>query len=187
MLTNTLATLLCNGNPLSREITILGDFNTDYSATSNPGKKKLKEIEIKYNLRQLIKAPTRQTSTTSTTIDLIFTSIPTELIVLSGIHKHILISDHLSTFVIKKKRREHHSKKIIHVRNKSNYNKEHFSYLLTDHPKWQDYWYQQQTQNQLWDMIVCIITECLDFLCPMKRCVIRIDQPDWFDGDLRNN
>ena len=79
---------LGKGNPNSKEAYIIGDFNVDYSRCSKDITKiKLKDLEVKYNMRQLIKGNTRETISCISTIDLLFTTVPQEDIVASGVIK----------------------------------------------------------------------------------------------------
>ena len=72
----------------------LGDLNIDFMATFN---NRGHDIELTYQLKQLIKDNTRVTNTSKTTIDLIYTNVP---------HYHskyvtpLCISDHYMTFTI---------------------------------------------------------------------------------------
>ena len=103
-LTNVLNQYIGRGNPNGKEIYIIGDFNVDYSRCSkDTTKTKLKDLEVKYSLRQLIKKPTRETKTCKSIIDLLFTSVPKEDIITSGV-LDVTISDHLPIFVIKRKK-----------------------------------------------------------------------------------
>ena len=66
-----LSTVLCKGNPMDKELYLLGDFNIDYSRGDDANKACLKVLENKYNMSQIIKVPTRITSTNKSIIDLI--------------------------------------------------------------------------------------------------------------------
>jgi len=81
-----------------KEIIILGDFHCDYTNTSNNSTNTLKFITDLYDFQQLINEPTRSTTMTSSTIDLIFTNLP-ERISKSGVI-HCGISDHNLIFCI---------------------------------------------------------------------------------------
>ena len=71
-LNSVLSQYIGKGNPNGKEIYIIGDFNVDYSRCSKDTTKiKLKDLEVKYNLRQLIKNPTRETKTCKSIIDLL--------------------------------------------------------------------------------------------------------------------
>ena len=146
----------------------------------------LKAVEFKYNLRQIITAPTRQTHNSKSLIDLIFTTVPAELVTASGVDQQTIISDHLSVYIIKKKLLEHHPKKQIRVHKKIKYDTDYFRNLILDDPGWKLFWCDTGTVNEKWGIVVEIITRCLNILCPIKVITIRQVQPDWFDGELRS-
>ena len=81
---------------------IMGDLNCNMLPTSciNINTQTLLNIADIYNLKQLIREPTRITPSSSTLIDVIFTSHPNN-ISCSGV-SHISISDHSLVFVYRK-------------------------------------------------------------------------------------
>ena len=182
---NTLTEILGIGNVNSLECYILGDFNIDYLQEGTRGKQNLRNIEHKFNIRQIITSPTRQTINSKSLIDLLFTTTPADLITASGIRKNVLISDHLPVYVIKKKKREKHPNTHIYIRKTALYQAEYFKNLLLDDEGWQAFWYETLNPNELWDITVEIITRCLNVLCPLKRITVRKNQPNWFDGELK--
>ena len=70
------------------------EYKLDASLSSNP----LHEIEILYGMRQLINSPTRVTLTTSTLVDVIF-STEHESYIVTGVY-NISLSDHYMTYTI---------------------------------------------------------------------------------------
>ena len=182
---NTLHNLIGNTTPSLKECFILGDLNIDYMKHDSSETKKLKDVEFVYNLRQIITSPTRQTQNSKSIIDHIFTTLSPDLITSSGADSHITISDHLPVYIVKKKPREYHPKKQIKIQKKGLYNPDYFRNFLLDDPGWQLYWCCTNTVNDMWRIIVEIITRCLNVLCPIRKIIIRQDQQDWFDGDLR--
>ena len=137
-------------------------MNIDYLQPENADTKKLKEIEFKYNLRQLISSPTRYAQNSKSIIDLIFTTLSPDLIISSGVEKAIILTDHLPVYIIKKKAREHHPKRKIQVRKKSIYNPDYFKNLLLSDLGWQNFWCIHATIDELWGRFVDIITRCLN-------------------------
>ena len=184
-LRTTLTELLGVGNVNSCECYILGDFNIDYLHDTTLGKQKLKDIEYMYNIRQIITSPTRQTINSKSLIDHIFTTTSKDLIVASGVMKNVLISDHLPVIVVKKKKRESHPKTHIYIRKTALYQPDYFKNLLLDDKGWQTYWQETLSPDELWDIIVEIVTRCLNVICPLKRITVRRNQPNWFDGELK--
>ena len=47
------------------------------------------------------------------------------------------------------------------------------------------FWKGKLSLDQLWDLMVNIFTENLNTLCPVKKIRIRVNEPSWFDGELR--
>ena len=111
--------MMVRGNPNGRDI--IGDFNIDYlKRNRDVNKMKLKSLEEKYNLKQVITTRTRETVNTKSVIDLIFTTLRSDLMSDSGTLKNP-VSDHLPTYLIRKKKREYHPKKTILVRKRLMY------------------------------------------------------------------
>ena len=186
-LDKTLSLLVGKGNPNNKELYILGDFNIDFSRKNSDGDKtKLKDIIItKYNMRQLIKTPTHSTSNSNSLIDLIFTSVSPNLVIDSGT-LNVCISDHLPIYIRKKKKREKHPKKTIHIRRTVMYKYDNFACILVDDPNWYSFWNDSHDVDALWDIMVNTITNTLDILCPWIQIQIREDQPDWYDGEINS-
>ena len=180
----SLHTLLGRGNPGEKELYILGDLNIDYlKRNRDVDKMRLKEIEEKFNIHQIIKTPTRVTTNTKSLIDLILTTVAPNLIHDSGVLKNPL-SDHLPVYIIRKKKREHTTRKTIVVRDMSMYNVENLAYVLKDDIRWETFWNGALGIDAMWELMVKIFTETLECICPWKRIKIRDGQPEWFDGEL---
>ena len=61
---------------ITEDIILMGDLNFNYVLDESLSKNPVHYIESLYNLHQLVTSPTRVTPTTSTTLDLILTSMP---------------------------------------------------------------------------------------------------------------
>ena len=85
------------------ETIIMGDMNVNYRDRHSVTFDWLKDFERIYNLKQLIKDPTRVTIRSKTTIDLIWMDM--NHVAKAGVVDTIL-SDHMPVFVVKKKGRE---------------------------------------------------------------------------------
>ena len=59
---------------LNENIILMGDLNCNYTFYESLSYNPLHQIEVLYNMRQLITPPTRVTLTTSTLIDVLFTN-----------------------------------------------------------------------------------------------------------------
>lgn len=78
---------------------MLGDLNIRYNSPS-PALSKIKNLEHKYNLDQVINRPTRSTASSSNILELIFTDSP--YVSYSG-PVEINLSDHEPVIIIRKK------------------------------------------------------------------------------------
>ena len=182
-LEGNLLSKLDRGNPQNMELYILGDLNKDYTRGADQNKPKMKDLEIKYSMRQLIVQPTRITLHCKSTIDLVYTTIANDLIIDSGV-LDVHISDHLLVFVIKKKRRERHIKRDIYVRKAALYSYDIFSNVILDDARWKTFWEPTLTVDELWELLITIIRDSLNKICPFKRISIREKQHDWYDGEI---
>lgn len=76
-----------------KEVILMSDFNINWEHKSS--KKALKQITDRFDLTQLVKGPTRITSTSSTQIDLVFSNKPERVIqsfnMVTGLSDHNLI------------------------------------------------------------------------------------------------
>ena len=63
-----------HAHSLNENIILMGDLNYNYKFDESLGCNPLHQIEVLYNMRQLITSPTRVTLTTSTLIDVLFTN-----------------------------------------------------------------------------------------------------------------
>ena len=76
----------------------MSDRNYDYKLDESPSSNPIHQIEISYGMRQLINSPTRVTLTTSTLIDVMF-STEHESHIVTGVY-NISHSDHYMTYII---------------------------------------------------------------------------------------
>ena len=83
----------------NENIMLMGDLNYDYKLDETLSSNPLHQIEILYGMWQLIKSPTRVTLTTSTLIDVMF-STQHEYHVVTGVGPYISLSDHYMTYII---------------------------------------------------------------------------------------
>ena len=108
-----------------KEIILIGDTNCDLSNSEDNNTKHMCELYNLFSLKQLIEEPTRETLSSSTLIDHIATSSPSN-IVESGVLQ-ISMSDHFMVFCIRKfngsLQKEH---KMIKSRRMKNFNEQAF-------------------------------------------------------------
>ena len=162
------------------ELTIIGDFNINYRKTASPEYKALKELERTYQLRQYITNPTRVTNKVKSTIDLILSNM--SKVNASGVIPH-LIADHFPIYIVKKKDRN--DKRFVHSfgRSYKHYNKEMFQNLIQTNMKWRSFWNKTNDPNILWDLMLLIIVDAINVLCPIKRMRMRTNVPGWINRE----
>ena len=164
------------------EIAIMGDFNVNYSLRHTPAFKALKNFERNFNLDQIIKAPTRIVKNSKTHLDLIFTNM--EHIISSGVLDFAL-SDHLPIFLIRKKQKTKPSYAHTRGRSYNYYRKDNFQDDIKCHPRWKSFWdLEENKPDEMWDVMLEIITEVSDFHAPLKDMKVREDTPPWITKDL---
>lgn len=111
------------------EIFICGDMNINYSQSNSPGLKKLKNLESKYNLSQIISRPTRCTARCNSILDLIFTN---SLNISYASPVEVNISDHEPVVAIRKSVRKKLPKFSFTCHSFHNYSKPDFQMDLDD-------------------------------------------------------
>ena len=150
--------LIClkNKYDIEPEIFIMGDCNIDYLKPGDPSTKLLKWIEHSTGLRQLMKQPTRY-STTNSCIDLIFTNC--NKVKCSNIHDYN-VSDHQMISLTRK----HLSKPTISDsflgQTYKNNNKENFQTILNNQ-NWETF-YKCGNPSQAWSILSNIILSVID-------------------------
>ena len=50
--------------------------------------------------------------------------------------------------------------------------------------KWCSFWNQTNTPDDLWEIMLVIITEAADTLCPIRRMKIRKNVPGWINKEV---
>ena len=162
------------------ELTLIGDFNINYRKTSSTEYKALKELERSYQLKQYILNPTRVTNKVKSTIDLVLSNM--SMISDSGVLSH-MIADHFPIYVLKKKVRNDKSFVYSFGRSYKNYNKEIFQNLIQTNIKWRSFWNKTNDPNILWEIMLSIIVEAIDVLCPVKKMRLRTNVPGWINRE----
>ena len=165
----------------SYEITLIGDFNINYKKTNSPEFKAIKELERKFHLKQYIKNPTRVTNTVKSTIDLIFSNM--SMVSESGVLND-MIADHFPIYIVKKKDRNDKGFTYSFGRSYKNYNKDIFQELIRSNMSWRSFWIKTNSPDELWDIMLTIITEAADTICPIKRIKICNNVPGWISKEV---
>ena len=115
---------------------LLGDFNIDFSVQQKNAnfslKRRLRGITEAFNLKQLIKEPTRVTEHSETLIDLVVTNANHKFVE-SGVFD-LGLSDHSLVYCVLKSGRPRVAPKTIEYRSYKNYNKDSFNEDLKNIP-----------------------------------------------------
>ena len=173
----------CDTISIEQECIVLGDFNTDVSSKSvkNHLMKSLKSLCYTLNLKQIIEQNTRITSSSKSTIDLIFVSDKGN-ISQSGV-LNSCISDHQAIYCTRKSTKDFVGKhSTIKIRSMKNYSKDAYNEKLSKAD-----WFSVLNCDDVdsaWGKFKKIFLEVLDSIAPEK--VIRTKQrtEPWFDGDV---
>ena len=161
------------------ETYLLGDINIDYSSNQIKRKLKLGTFESKFNLTQLINSPTRNTGTTKTLIDWIYTDAT--YIVNSGTI-NINMSDHLPVFLVRKKGRNKVEKHKTRGRSYLRYDKDILGPLLLQQD-WTVFDHSTDV-NIMWNEVETNIRNSLDSVCPIKELSVSASKPEWLDNEI---
>lgn len=160
---------------------IHGDFNINYLNKSCRWSKKLKEWEIHNGLFQCIKTPTRITPTSSSMIDLCFSNV--KFVSNTGT-LNLNVSDHLATFITKKKIREKKQEKRFEGRDYRKLTVEAVREILGQPAN--NHACEIVDPNLLWYNLRGRYDEVNDKLCPIREYKIKRDRPEYFTTEISN-
>ena len=178
-LVDFLKSILSDLMPNNLELWILGDFNTDFLVRDNANTKKITSYFRSVGLSQLVKDITRPGKYKGTCIDWIVTNCP--FVLNSGV-SNVLISDHLSIYCIRKKKREITRCVYRTVRDVRKYDRNDFVNLLLN-SDW-DVIRNGQDPNIQWDCLYTIMTSILSIMCPFKRYKQRETVKPWLTPEI---
>ena len=151
------------------EIVVMGDFNVDYSKKRAAQIEHIKKFETGHQLQQMITEPTRYNNKSHSTIDLIFTNI--KHCTRAGVMNYN-ISDHLLTYIIKKKPRNCKETKTYRGRSYTGCTEELIEQNIREcnlRPIT-----EEKDPNKCWELLKTMITETADRLCPIRVRRIRV-------------
>ena len=154
-----------------------GDFNINYKVNS-PARKILKDLEVQYDLFQLVQCNTRPLYSTSI-VDLIFTNNK-EFSHFGSIDLNI--SDHIPIFVIRKKVKVKRTSAEFIGRTYRNYSKDILHKKLNE-IDW-DELYELDCPNKKWDLFLSRLNPILDVICPIRRSKYTNSRPPWITQEL---
>lgn len=154
---------------LQQEIYILGDFNTDISSKNDSSLKKSLNCFLRFlSLSQIIEKPTRVTDTSSTTIDLIFTTDKEK-----NIQHGVIpcgISDHDLIYCTRRASRGSFNKHNVQkIRSLKDYSVESLNDLLR-----KENWFNvinNENVNDAWYSFSSIFKSVIDKIAPIKEIV----------------
>ena len=161
------------------ETIIIGDFNIDFNNKKVIASSKLNTLETKSALKQVIKANTRVTGTSSLCIDLLYTDISN--ISESGVLNYD-IRDHFPIYLVKKKTRNKITRKLATGRSYLHYDKDVFTRLFNA-LNWGQF-NASTDPTVLWDCFCMNIVNVLDNICPSKTLQVVDTRPDWLINEL---
>ena len=98
---------------------------------------------------------------------------------------NIEISDHLPVFVIRKKQKITSTSSFIRARSFTKYDKQIFQEEVRYHHKWERFWdLESNKPEEMWEIMLEIITEKADSHCPFKDMKIREDTPQCITQEI---
>ena len=119
------------------------------------------------------------TASTQTIIDWIYTD---SINITHSGTLNINMSDHLPTFLIRKKTRNKIERHRLRGRSYIQYNKETFSQLLNQQD-WTLFDYTNEI-DQMWRELEVNITSSLDEICPIRELLVSDSKPEWLNNDI---
>ena len=163
------------------DLLVLGDFNLCLLKKESKLHKQYEEVLNDFNCNHLIKQVTRETDTSQSCLDHIFTNNE-EKICQAGVIKSGL-SDHYITFCTRKIVRGQIGKhNTIKIRSLRNYSPDGFL------DKLQEVDWSVVTRcnnvNEAWGMFKNIFTQVLDSIAPVKEIRIKVRTEPWIDDNI---
>ena len=163
------------------DLLVLGDFNLCLLKNKSKLHKDYKEVLNTFNCKQLIKVVTRETDTSYSCLDHIFTNNE-DKICQTGVVKSGL-SDHYITFCTRKIIRGQIGKhNTIRVRSLRNYNIDVFLNRLHE-VDWSIVT-RCNNVNEAWVNFKNLITQVLDSIAPIKEIRIKLRTEPWIDDNI---
>ena len=166
----------------SKDLLVIGEINCDMlKSPKDSSTNRLLFLCTLYNLEQMIKEPTRVTTTSSTVIDLIFTNKPNN-ISNSGVID-LGMSDHSLIYAVKKMTTPKHRQTCSKVRNFKRFNETDFIQELSRIP-----WYittQCMNPNDSWHIWESFFQEALDKHAPLIHKSLRQNSVPWINSKVK--
>ena len=166
------------------EIYLLGDFNICFFQKYTSFCKKYLDVLRMFNLKQLITAATRVTSSSSSLIDHILSNC-CEKICQSGTIS-IGLSDHFLTYMTRKVVKGQISKhNFVKLRSMKHYSKDDFNSKLSN-KNWESVLSCLDVE-MAWDSFKDIFHSVLDIVAPLKEVRLKQRTEPWMNSDILQN
>lgn len=160
-------------------ILVAGDMNIDISKHKCSQKWKLLSLMDRLGLFSHVNSYTRITQKSATTIDLIFSNFSN---VSSSGTINVNISDHLSIYLVKKKKREISKGSFIMGRSYRDLNENAFKEDICDIDP--NYLFDNSDPNVVWSKMYSHFTEVVNHHCPIRRLKISVSKPGYLNTEL---
>jgi UDP-2,3-diacylglucosamine pyrophosphatase LpxH len=169
-----------------KELIILGDLNCDlYTNTASSSTKKLTELLDVYQLKQLIKKPTRVTANTRTLIDVIITQLGNTNVTASGVI-HLGTSDHILVYTCRKISTHREKPKIVETRQFKHFNSRAFESDLNQAFAGNDV-YHHYDPNEIWNVWKTIFLFLANKHAPLRQRKVRSTYNPWTTTEYQDN
>ena len=167
-----------------KELIIVGDLNCDlYTNTASSSTKKLIELLDVYQLKQLIKKPTRVTAKTRTLIDVIITQLGNTNVTTSGVI-HLGISDHSLVYTCSKISTQREKPKIVETRQFKHFNSRAFENDLNQAFAGNDD-YHFDDPNEIWNVWKTIFLSLANKHAPLRQRKVRSTYNPWITTEIK--
>ena len=171
---------LANIFDCEKETIVVGDFNVNYLKRADH--REVKDIFNGHGLTQLIKDPTRVTSSSSTLIDLIFTNKPCNISKSTVLP--LSLSDHDAILCVRKLNNSKPQQKEVSSRNYRNYDENVLENDLRQ-SDW-DYFYSCTDVNKAWESFKNIFLTTLNHHAPVVTKRIKGRPCPWLSADIKS-
>ena len=161
------------------EIYIIGDINIDMSDKQNESQRKFVNFFKPLGLCQIIKSPTRFSTTKNSILDVCVTN--SDFIKKSGVCD-VNLSDHQMILITRKKTKFPKKKCTFTGRSYRKYNKNEFQNDIIN-ADWTEY-NNESTVEGKWNQFIQIIRNKIDSTCPVKEFKIKQQKEPWITGPL---
>jgi hypothetical protein len=158
---------------------ILGDFNICTLRESSALTKKYKNLLQTYNLKQIIKVPTRQGKSESI-LDHILCNMPEKIVKSGTISKGI--SDHDIIFCTKGKMKHCKNTNSIKIRSLKHYNKEKLVECLNE-MNW-SLLYSEKCIDEAWGIFKKFLLEAINKVAPYKEIKMKANTEKWITLEI---